>query len=128
MLHQILDLRTIFRGETITRRIRDVDHGSASLDDRFNHTCQILILRATGILSIKLHVIDKLTGILHSGNRTLNNLLTRRIKLIADMRVRSTDTGMDTLMLGISQGIHCHINILLHRACQRTNRGPGHRL
>ena len=104
-----------------------VTYNFMCLNNGFNHTGQILIIRTAGILRIKLYIIHKATGIFHCCYRTLDNLFTVRIKFILDMRIRCTDSCMDTFTLGKFQSIHRHINILLHRTCQSTNRGPCHR-
>ena len=127
MLHQIFDFRTVFRGQAIAGCIRNIHYSSPCLNNGFNHTGQILIIRTAGILRIKLYIIHKATGIFHCCYRTLDNLFTVRIKFILDMRIRCTDSCMDTFTLGKFQSIHRHINILLHRTCQSTNRGPCHR-
>ena len=99
---------------------------SARFDNGFHHTRQIFIIRTSRIFGVKLHILHKAAGIFHSSHRTFYNLLASGIELILDVRVGSTDTRMDTLVLGKSQGFRRHINILLYGACQRTNRGPRH--
>ena len=126
MLHQIVYLRAILRRQAISGRIWDIHYRSPRLDDRFHHTRQIFIIRTSRIFGVKLHILHKAAGIFHSSHRTFYNLLASGIELILDVRVGSTDTRMDTFVLGKSQGFRRHINILLYGACQRTNRGPCH--
>ena len=126
MLHQIVYLRAILRRQAISGRIGDIHYRSPCLDDRFHHTRQIFVIRTSRVFSVKLHILHKAAGIFHSSHRTFYNLLASGIELILDVRVGSTDTRMDTFVLGKSQGFRRHINILLYGACQRTNRGPCH--
>ena len=48
------------------------------------------------------------------------------VKLVFDMRIRSTDTRMNTLMLSILQSLGSTVNIFLHRTSKGTNRRPSH--
>lgn len=50
-------------------------------------------------------------SILDSSYSTFDNFLAGRIELILDMTVAGTDTGMDSLMLGILQSLSSTINI-----------------
>ena len=127
MVNQIFNLSTIFWRQTIACRIRYIHHRSSCFNNRFYHTCQIFIVRTPCILCIKLHIIHKTTCILHCCYRTFNNLFPIGIEFIFNMRIRSTDTCMDTFMLGKSQCIYCYIDILLNRTGQRTNSRPSHR-
>jgi len=128
MFHQIFNLLAILRRQTVARRVGDVHHRGTRLDDGFHYAGQILVVRASGIFGIELHVVYIFLGILHGRYCPFDNFLPVRIELIFDMFVTRSYTGMDTLVLGILQGICCHINILLHGTGQGTNRGPRHRL
>ena len=126
MFHQVFDFLAIFRRQAIPRRIRDVHHRGTGLDDRLDDTGQILVLRSSRILGIKLHIIHILARILHSGYCPLNNLLAIAVEFILDMLVRSADTRMDTLMFGKFQRICRHVDVLLDSTCQGTNGRPCH--
>ena len=128
MLHQILDFLTIFLRQAITRRIRDVHHGGTGLDHGLHHAGQVFIVRASRIFGIELHILHITLGILHGSHGTFNDFLTVRIEFVFNMRVGSTDAGVNTFVFGFAQGIGCHVDVLLHRTGQRTYRGPRHSL
>ena len=124
VLIQILDFLKIFVGNTEACCVGDVTNCSTSLGNSIYDTCQILVVGTTGILGIELHILNILLGILNSSHGTLDNLFRSRVELIADVTLASTNTRMDTLVLGILQGIGSYVNILLNSTCQRTNGWP----
>ena len=126
MFHQILYLRPILGRQTVSCGIGNINHRSARLDNSFHHTCQIFVIRTSGIFGIELNILYITAGILHGRYRTLNNLLAIGIKFIFDVRVGSSDTRMNTLMLGKLQGFRCNIDIFLYGTCQGANRRPRH--
>ena len=128
MLHQVAYLAAKLFRQAVTCGIGDVDNGGTSLDNGFDNTCQILIIRTTSIFCIELHIINILLRILYSCHSTLNDFLTSTVEFILDMLVASTDTRMDTLVLGILQCLGCHIDIARHGTRQRTYRWPCHSL
>ena len=127
MLHQVLDFCTIFIRQTIACGIRNVYYRSSCLDDCFDYACQIFIVRTSGIFCVKFHVIYVTSCIFHGSYCTFNNFFTGRIEFILDMRIRSTDSRMNTFMFGILQGFCRYINIFLHSTSQRTDSRPSHR-
>ena len=126
MLFQILDLLIIFLRQAIACGIRDIYHGSTRLDNSFNHLSQIFIIGTTCILAVELHIVDITLGILRGCNCLFQNLLAGRIELKLNMLVTSTNTCMDTLVLGIFQSLEGHIYVMFHRTGQRTYYGPCH--
>ena len=124
MLLQVFDFLEILLWQAITRGVRDIDHRGSSLDDSLNDTSQVLVVRATGILAVELHIIDKALGILRSSHGTLQNLFTIGVELILNMSVRSTDTSVNTLVLSILQRIESNFDIALYSTGQRTNGRP----
>ena len=128
MLHEILDFVTIFIRQTITCSIRNVHYSSTRLDNSLNDTSQILIIGTACILSIELYVLNILFSILDSSYSTFDDFLAGRIELILDMTVAGTDTGMDSLMLGILQSLSSTINIFFYGTGKCTNSRPGYSL
>ncbi len=128
MLHQVLDFLAILVRQTIARSVRNVTNSSTSLHHSINHASQILILRATSVLRIEFHVLHVALGILHRSRSTLNDFLARGIELKLDVGITRADTRMDALMLGKLQRIGSHVDILLNRTSQSTNRRPSHSL
>ena len=127
MLIEILNLLAIFIGSAESSCVRNVADGGSSLADCINHACQILIVCTACILGIELHILHIALGIFHCCNGTFYNLLGIAVELISDMRRACTDSGMNTLALGIFQRISRHINVLLYGTGQRTNGGPCYR-
>src|SRR5574344_2440422 len=103
VVHQILDLGTVFIRQTITSAIGDIHHCGTRLDDGVHHAGEIFIVCTSGILSIELHIFHVLFGILYGSHGTFNDFLTVGVEFILDMRVTCTDTCMYALMLGILQ-------------------------
>ena len=128
MIHQELDFLAELQGETVARRVRNVHYRGTSPDHRLYHLRQIFVVRAACILGIELHVIDKLSSILNRPHSSLDNVLAVAVELILDVPVAGADARMYTLTLSILQGIHCHVDILLHRTRKGADGGPRHRL
>ena len=124
MFHQIFDFCPIFVRQAITGRIWDIDNSCTGFNDRFYHTCQIFVVRTSGIFTIELDVFHVSFGILSCGNSSFQNLFLVRVELILDMIIRRSDTRMNTSMLRIFQCIGCHINIFFHRTGKRTDCRP----
>ena len=85
MLHQVLDLGSVFLRQTIACGVRDVHHGGTSLDHSLDHLCQVFVLRTSCILSVELHVLHILLGIFHGSHSTFNDLLAVGVELVLDM-------------------------------------------
>ena len=85
MLFEVLDLGTVFVGEAIAGGIRYVDHSGTGLDDGLYHTCEILVVGASGILSVELDVVNILLGVGHGAYSTLQDVFAVGIELILDM-------------------------------------------
>ena len=126
MLHQIFYLRTILTGKAVTGGIGNIHHRSARFDNGFHHTRQVFVIRASGIFGIEFDILYIAAGILHCRYGTFDNLLAVGIEFISDVRVGSTDTGMNTFMLGKLQSFRRHVNIFLYGTCQGANRRPRH--
>ena len=126
MLHQIFYLRTILTGKAVTGGIGNIHHRSARFDNGFHHTRQVFVIRASGIFGIEFDILYIAAGILHCRHGTFDNLLAVGIEFISDVRVGSTDTGMNTFMLGKLQSFRRHVNIFLYGTCQGANRRPRH--
>ena len=124
VIHQILDLGTIFIRQAIAGGVRNVNYGSTCLDDSLYHASQILIVGTTSVLSVELHILNILLGILDSSHGTLDDLLAVGIELIFDMAIAGTDTRMNSLMLSILQRLGSTVDILFHRTGQRTDGRP----
>ena len=114
MLHQVFNLIAILVGQTETCRIGNVHHRGTSLHNSLHHASQILIIRTACIFGIEFHILNILLRILYSGYGTFDDFLWSGVKLISNVALAGTDTSMDALVLGILQGLGCHIDVLLH--------------
>ena len=65
MLLEILYFRAILVWQAIASGIRYVYHCGTSLDDGFHHLREILVVCATSVFGIELHVLDILLGVSH---------------------------------------------------------------
>ena len=101
----------------------------ACLVNAINMLHEILDFVGTAcILSIELNVLNILFSILDSSYSTFDDFLAGRIELILDMTVAGTDTGMNSLMLGILQSLSSTINIFFYGTGKCTNSRPGYSL
>ena len=128
MVAQILDLGAELLRQAVARRVRDVDDRRARLDGRLDHPRQILVLRASGVLRVELHVVHELPRVLDRRHAALDDLLARRVELVLDVEVRRADARVDALALRVLQRVRSHVDVLHHRSRQRTYRRPRHRL
>ena len=126
MLFEVFDLRPILVGEAIACGVGNVDHSGSGLDDSFDDFSEVLIVGASGILSIELNVIDILLGISYGPYGTLEDLLTGGVELIFNMIVARADTRMDAFMFGILQSLSGAVNVFFHGACQCADSRPSH--
>ena len=128
VLVEVLDFLMILVRHAESRRVGDVANRRTCLGHGINHTSQILVVRATCILGIELHVLHILLGILHRSHSTFDDFLGSGVELVLDVRRTRTDTRVDTLPLRILQRVGCHVNVLLHRTSQCTDSRPCDRL
>ena len=128
MFHQIFDLFTIFVGQTVTGRIRDIHNGCTRFDHRLHDTCQIGIVRTSGIFAVEFDIFHISFGIFGGSDGTLQYLVLVGVELITDMVIGSTDTGMDTSAFGELQCFGSHIYIFFNRTGQSTDSRPGNGL
>ena len=128
MVYQILDFLAILLRQAIARGIGNVNHRGSSLNHGLYHTCQVFIIRTPCVFGIKLHVFHILLGIFHGSHGTFDDFLTSGVKLIFNMVIRCSYARMNTLVLGIFQGLGCKVYIFLYGTCQGTNSRPRHRL
>ena len=101
MLHKILYLGSILLRQTIAGGVGDVHNRSASLNNCFYYTCQILVVGTACILCVELHVLHITLGILHGTHGTLYYLLTIGVELILYVRVGGSDSSVYSATFGI---------------------------
>ena len=124
MLLQVLDLLKILLRQTIARGIRDIHHRRSCLDNSLHDTGEVFIVCTAGILTVELHIVNKTLGILSGSHSTFEYFISRGVKLIHDVLITRSDTGMDALVLGILQGVESHINISFNSTRQSTDDWP----
>ena len=124
ILHEITDFGSVFARQAIACGVGYIHDGGTGLDDSFHHTRQIFIVGASGILCVEFHILHIAFGILHGSHGTFDNLLARRVKLVADVAVAGSDTGVNALVFGKLQCLGSAVDILLDGTGQRTNGGP----
>lgn len=125
IVNKILDLGGILGRKAVACRVRNIHDRGPGLDGCLNHSGKILIVSASRILGVELHILNILLGIFHSPDGTLKNLLPGGIELVLYVGVGSPDPCVYPLVLGIFKGFRCHIDVSLHRACQSADRRPG---
>ena len=128
VLVEILDLLAVLIGGAETGRVGDVAHGGAGLGHGLDHAGQILVVGASGVFGVELHVLHILLGVLHGSHGPLDDLLGGRVELVADVALAGADAGVDALVLGILQRLGGHVDVFLHGARQGAYRGPRHGL
>ena len=128
MVYQILDFLAILLRQAIARGIWNVNHRGSCLNHGLYHTCQVFIIRTSCIFRIKLHVFHILLGIFHGSHGSFDDFFTSGVKLIFNMVIRCSYARVNTLVLGIFQGLGSKVYIFLYGTCQGANSGPRHRL
>ncbi len=128
VVDKVVDLGTILIGEAVAGGVGYIHHRGTGVHHRLHHAGQVLIVGASRILGIELHIIHETAGIFHRFHCPFNDLLAVRVELILDMAVGGTDAGVNPLPLGILERLGSHLDILLHGTGQGTDGGPGHRL
>ncbi len=124
MVAEILYLGSVFGRETISCGVGDVQYGGTRLYYGLDDLRQIFVFGAAGVFRVEFHVLDILLGIFHRTDSPFEHLVPIRVELIPDMIVGSPYPGVDSLLLGIFQGLHGHIDILLHRPGEGAYRRP----
>ena len=125
IVNKILDLSGVLGRETVACRVRNIHDRGPGLDGRLNHSGKILIVSASRILGVELHILNILLGIFHSPDGTLKNLLPGGIELVPYVGVGSSDSRVYPLVFGVFKGFRGNIDVFLHGTCQRTDRRPG---
>ena len=121
VLHQELDAATVLFWQRITRGIRDVDHCSASSDDRLDHFCEEFIVGTARIFAVEFDIFNVLLSIFRGVHGALENDLGRGAQFIEDVAVRNTDTRMNARTGTISQRLSSRVDVLFHGARKRTD-------
>ena len=124
MLHQVFDFLTVFHRDAEACGVWDVHNGGSGLDHGIHHAGQILVVGAACIFGVEFYILHITLGIFHGGHSPFYDFFGCAVKLVPDVAFARAYTRVDALVLGILQGIGSHINILLHRTCQRTDGGP----
>ena len=127
MLFEVFNLCAVLVWQAISGGVRDVDHSGTSLDDGLDHACEVLVVGASGILSVELYVVDILFGVSHCAHCALQDVFAVGIELIFDMRVTCADTRVDTFVLGIFQRLGSHVDVLFYGTCECADGRPCHR-
>ena len=125
MLHEVADLLAELTRQTVAGRVRNVDHRGAGFDDGLHNACQILVVGASGILAVELHVLHVAFGVLRGGNSALDELFAVRSELILNVVVARADARVDTFATGILEGLRRHVDVFLDAAGEGANHGPG---
>ena len=128
MLDKIPDLAGVLLRQAIARRIGNVDDRRPSPDHGLDHAREVLVVGTPGVFGIELDVLDILFRMPDGRHGPLDDLLRRGIELVIDMRVRHADARMYPLVLGQSQRVGRHVDIVLHGPRQRADRRPGNGL
>ncbi len=126
IFHQEFDFISEFPWQAVPCCIGNIYYRSSGFDNRFHHTCQIHIIGTSGIFAIKFHIFHILFGILYSCNGTFQNFFLSRVEFMFNMKLRSSDTGMNTFVLCVLECFGGYIYIFLNSTCQRANRRPGY--
>ncbi|CCX65998.1 unknown [Prevotella sp. CAG:1058] len=112
MFNQIFNFSTIFTRQAVSCSVRDVYNRCPCLDNGFYNPCQELIVRTTGIFSIKLYVFYIFLCILYGSNTTFDYFVRSAVEFIFYVLVARTYSCMYALTLSITQSISCHVDIL----------------
>ena len=88
-----------------------------------DHALQELLVRATGVLGVELHVLDVLLGVLHAVDGALDALVLGHVELLAQVLRRDTQASVDARALGGLQGFGRAVDVLVDCAREANHHG-----
>lgn len=127
MLDKIPDLAGVLLRQAIARRIGDVDDRRPGPDHGLDHAREVLVVGTPGVFGIELDVLDILLRMLDGRYGPLDDLLRSGIELIVDVRVRYADARMYPFVLGQSQRVGRHVDVVLHGPASARRSSAGKR-
>ena len=125
MLHQVSDLGSVFLRETVACRVGNIHHCGSGLDYGLDHPGQVLVVGSSGILSVELDILNASLRILDGADCPFENILPVGFELVPDVGVGSPDSGVDSLVLCVLQGIGSCVDVLFHGSGQSADGRPG---
>ncbi len=128
VFHQIAYFRAEIRRQAVAGSVGNIHNRSSGFDDGFDYSGEIFIVGATGILGIKLYVLDEFLRVADARYGAFENLFACRVEFVADMVVARAYACVDAFVAGIFQRIGCHADVVLNGARQGAHSGPRHRL
>ena len=121
VVHEVLDARAEVLRQRVARGVRDVHHRGPRLDDRLDDPREEREIRPARVLGVELYVLDEVAGVLHALDRTLDALVLGDAQLVAHVRGRHADAGVDAGTLRELQRIGRRVDVLVHGAGQRAH-------
>ena len=116
VLHKVRDTAAELGGKRVPRGIGDVDNGRARIDDALDDLHEEIVVGATGVLGVKLHVVHVFLGIAHAVLRALEALVLGDAQLIVQVARAHAETGVDARTLGILERLGRTVDVLLDSA------------
>lgn len=113
VLHKIRDTAAELGGKRVPRGVRNVDDGRARIDDALDDLHEEIVVGATGVLGVKLHVVHVFLGIAHAVLRALEALVLGDAQLIVQVARAHAETGVDARTLGVLERFCCTVDVLL---------------
>ena len=122
VLHKVRDTATELGGKRVPRGVGDVDDGRARIDDTLDDLHEEIVVGATGVLSVELHVVHVFLGIAHAVLGALETLVLGDAQLVVQMARAHADAGVDARALGILERLGCTVDVLLDGAREADDR------
>src|ERR1700761_1019896 len=104
VVDEVGDLFAVLVGQAVAGGIRDIDDRGAGGDNGFDHAGEVGILGTSCVLGIEFDVAHQVAGPFYGLDGPLQDLVACSVEFTLDMKVRSTDAGMDTGSFGVLQG------------------------
>lgn len=124
VVHEVLDARAEVLRQRVARGVRDVHHRGPRLDDRLDDPREEREIRPARVLGVELHVFHVLLGVAdRHGTGSFDALVLGDAQLVAHVRGRHADAGVDAGTLRELQRIGRRVDVLVHGAGQRAHHG-----
>ena len=108
--------------QAVARRVGDVDDVGPGGDHRLHRLDQVVGIRATRVLGRILHLVAQEARVLDHLRSALQHLRTRHAQLAVDVHVGDRQHDVDLRILRILQRAPYRVDVLAHRARERSHR------
>ena len=121
-LAQVADARAELPRHVVAGGVGDVHDRGARLDGSLDDANEEVLIGAAGVLCVELDVVHEVAGELDRMDGALDGLVLGQAQLVAQVRRRYAQAGVDTRALGGLQGLSRDLDVLVDGARQAADR------